>query len=338
MPERSTVNQGVQVGDESVYGTAVVADTRLSALSIMASPSMDFQRFRPAGNKFNTIAALNREFTEADLEGALTYTECIYPFSSIFGAAAITSPDAVNAPALRQWLFEVAATAADNPVSFTVQRGDGTLRETFAGFVVNDLNLNFSRDGIEMDGSGFGKAITSATGAMDAVTTTPTLEPVLATQVSVYADAYPASPTEANITSAFGVTKLTRVISANLSFGNRYSQVWALDAAQTGNVAVVEVPVEFGLELVMQADATGMARLATARAGDPQLIRIEAIGKASGTLTFRLRIDVLGRITGGGGFDDNDGVQVVTWNFDQMYDATWTRAMRVEVRNETAAL
>lgn len=337
MPERSTVNQGVQVGDETTYGTAVTADTRLSALSIMASPSMEFTRFRPAGNKFNTIAALNREFTEADLEGALTYTEAIYPFSSIFGAATITTP--ATGVTSRQHEYVVNATAADNPVSFTVQRGDGTLKETFAGFVVNELSMDFSRDGIEMSGSGFGKAITSAAGAMDTVATTPALVPVLATQVSVFADAYPGSPTEANISSAFGVTKLTRVISANLTFGNRFSQVWALDAAQAGNVAVVEVPVEFGLELVMQADATGMGYLATARNGAPILLRIAATGAIiEGTIPYSLTIDVLGRITGGGGLDDNDGVQIVTWEFDQMYDATWTRAMRVRLVNTATAL
>jgi len=337
MPERSTVNQGVQVGDETTYGTSVTADTRLSALSIMATPSMDFQQFRPAGNKFNTIAALNREFTEADLEGALTYTESIYPFSSLFGAAAITTP--ATGVLSRQHEYVVSSTAADAPVSFTVQRGDGTLKETFAGFVVNELALDFSRDGIEMSGSGFGKAIAHAAGAMDTITTTPTLLPVLATQVSVYADAYPASPTEANITSAFGVSKLTRVQSANVTFGNRYSQVWALDAAQAGNVAVVEVPVEFGLELVMQADATGMGYLATARAGTPILLRVQGIGSIiEGAITYRVTIDVLGRIVGGGNIDDSDGTQTVTWEFDMMHDSTWSRAMRVQVVNQATAL
>lgn len=344
MPERSTVNQGIQIGVESTYGVAVTANKKLPAMSIVPSPDLAFEQFRQSGNKFNSISALTQKSTAVDIEdSALTYTECIYPFSSLFGAATITTP-ALSTTA-RQWEFIVNANAADDPVSFTVQRGDGILRELFTGFVVNSLDISFEAGAQPtMSGDGFGKAMVHSAGAMDTLAgTQPALIPALITQTSVYMDPVPASPTLANIDAAFGTTKLSRAFSANTSFGNRYSRVWAIDSAQAGSsVAVVEVPVEFSLELALEADATGWALNNVAESGDARLIRIECVGGIAEDLAtdqlYRITMDFYARITGGGGTDERDGVEQITWEMAMMYDATWTRAMRVRVTNLQTAL
>lgn len=337
MPERSSVNQGVQLGQESTYGTNVTANIRLSALGISLTPDMEFQRFRPAGNKFETVSSLTKEFTSAELTGALTYTEVIYPFRSIFGAATITTPGGGSTS--RQHEYVVTATAADAPVSFTVQRGDGTLAEEAAGFVVNTLDISINRDsGIEMTGDGFAKALVHSATAMDTVTVTPSLIPVVPTQVDVYLDDYGSPANEAAVETALGTTKLTRAHEVNLTYGNRYSQVWVLDSAVTGNVAVVEVPVEFMAELVMQADATGYGVLTDARAGTALLMSVVATGAIiEGAIPYSLTFDLVGRVSGGGTVSERDGVEVISWEIAMMYDATWTRAMRVRAVNTATA-
>lgn len=343
MPERSSVSQGVQIGVESTYGTAVTANKRFAALQIVPSPDLSFERFRGAGNKFNSVAALTQRSTAVDIpDSPLTYTEVIYPFSSLFGAATITQPDVANAPTVYQHEYVVSATGADSPVSFTVQRGDGTLRETFAGFVVNSLDIAMAiGEGVTMTGDGFGGAMEHAAGVMDAISgTQPSLIPVLPTQISVYMDDLPATPSEASIDAAFGTTKLTRVFEANPSFGNRYSRVYALDAAQAGSsVAVVEVPVEFAVDLAMEADATGWGLMAAAEAGTAKLIRIEAIGGiAEDAIPYTVTLDFFGRIADGGDTEDRDGVEQISWTMDMMYDSTWDKAMRVRVINTTSGL
>ena len=89
MPERSTLNQVVQIGVESTAGTAVAPTTVLAAMSIEPSPTAQVDQFRPAGQKYRSLTALGKEWTEAALSGRLTYNEIVIPFSSAIDTATI---------------------------------------------------------------------------------------------------------------------------------------------------------------------------------------------------------------------------------------------------------
>jgi hypothetical protein len=327
MPERSSLNQVVQIGVETTSGTAVAASKRLTALSIEPSVNADIDTFRPAGQKYASLTSLGREWIEADLSGRATYTEIIYPLSSVVDTATITTPG--GGTTSRQWVFESDSTADDVPKTFTVEHGSGVRSARFAYGQVTELGLAFSRDAIEVSGSMMGKALEdpfTLTGAATALA----LIPVQPTEVTVYMD---------TTSAGLGTTKLTRVLSADWSLGSRFGPVYVLDAANTGFVAMVETEPDLTLDLVMEADANGMAQLARLRDGATRFIRIEALGATiETTIKYTLRIDMAVKVSDTGGFSDEDGVYAIEWNFTGVHDATWGKSFSITVINTLTAL
>lgn len=335
MAERSTIAQGVQIGVETTEGTLVPADKRLSALGITPSPDLTYNQFKAMGSKYTNVAVLGKEFTAVDLSGIGTYTEIVYPLSSVAQTAAITTPG--GGTLSRLWTFTPATNAADTRKSFSVENGDGNFAEKFAGMVVTDFGIDITRDGVDISGSGFGKAIqTGAT--LTATPTTIALKPIVPTQVSVYMD--PPGANQAASESALGTTKLTRVFEANFQIGGRFGPVWPLDAALNSYAATVELDPTTTLELTMEADAAGMGLFANARVGDVRMIRVEAVTTTfiETTIPWKFTLDIAGQISDGGDTDDLDGVKVVHWTFDVMNDSIWQHAWRIAVQNALTAL
>lgn len=156
MAERATIQQTVQIGVETTPGVAAPANKRLSALGVEASPQTDIATFKPQGTKFITIAALGKEWVEADLTGQLTYTESIYPLASVLGNM-ISTPSGAG----YVHVFEPKSGVADLIKTFTVQvgsRGGGAYQ--FTNGIVTEFGITFSRDSIELSGSMLGRAIT----------------------------------------------------------------------------------------------------------------------------------------------------------------------------------
>ena len=72
----ATIYQTAQIGAETVTGTNVAASQETVLVSASRfRPNPDISIFRAAGNKYPSVAALNREWTELDMDGAITYTE-----------------------------------------------------------------------------------------------------------------------------------------------------------------------------------------------------------------------------------------------------------------------
>src|SRR5689334_1191557 len=109
MAERSSLTQGVQVGVETTPGTNVAANKQFQSIGITPSPSVDMQRFRPMGTKYATIITPGKEFVEADIDGAGSYTELTYLFASCLVS---TTPSVVDTTG-QSWVFQPASTAED---------------------------------------------------------------------------------------------------------------------------------------------------------------------------------------------------------------------------------
>ena len=339
MPERSTVAQGVQIGVEATAGTAVPANRRLQSLGISIRPDMEFDEFEPSGNKFATLVLLDKEWTAADLEGRLTYTEIVYVLSSLMGTATITTPDtATNA---RQWEFTISATSADTPKTLTVESGDGSLAERVAGLLINALTLGISRDsGVSLSGEGFGRLFTAGA-TLTASPTSIALVPAMPKDFSVYVDAPPAAPyDDADVEDTLGTTKLTRVSAVEVELGDRYSQFWAVDSAQTSFATTVEGRPATTLTLTVMADSVGMGFLATAREGATRFVRIEGISnvEVEAGIPYSITIDMAVKINDVGDRDDSDNAQVIPYGMRFVYDPDWDASVRVRVVNGLTAL
>jgi hypothetical protein len=328
MPERTSIYQTTQIGVESTPQTGVAAGKKFSSISIQPAIKTDISRFRVVGNKFATVAAPNREWTTLKITGQPTYDEIVYLLAS---ALQYTAPVQQAATAAYKWTNTPALAAADAYKSYSIEQGDSVRAHKVYGCVVNDLSFTFARAGITMDGSMIGLALQDAITMTGAPTTLPVV-PILPTQVDVK-----IADTQAGLT---GASALTRCISASWSMAGRWATPWALGTAQTAWIAGVEAEPKLTAKLKVEADATGMGLLTQMRAGSAKFMRIKATGALiASTYYYDMQTDLSLKIMGEPGeFEDADGLYAIEWNFEAMYDATWTKTMQVDTINTQTAL
>lgn len=321
MAERASVFQGVQLGVESTPGTAVAASKQLQSMSLTPRIDLGVDVFRPNGNKFITVAAPGKELAGADVEGKLTYTEIVYPLSSLLGAASISGAGPFT------WSFTPSSLNPDTFKTFTVQQGNSVRAEQFAYGLFTGLNISGSRDGWDIRATMLGQAITDGITLTASPTAIP-LVPVLGKDVSVYYD---------TTSAGIGATKLGRVLRYELDFGDKYSPLWAVDSAQSSFVATVEKAPTPTIKLLVEADANGMALLTDARAGNFAYVRFAGVNG-----TNSLTIDTAVKHVKPDPYSDQDGVYAIGFNLQIAHDANWGtspgKAMTVSVVNGLSGL
>jgi hypothetical protein len=153
---RTTVTQVSQIGVEAAPGVAVPATKLLQSVGFTPSHQANIDTFGPSGQKYDSITAMNREWTELGVAGQPTYDELPYVFGSVITAPVFTSPGATA----RQQVFTPKNGQSDSPVTYTVEYGDrGGNAERCAYVLINEVTLGFSRnDGISLDGNARGLA------------------------------------------------------------------------------------------------------------------------------------------------------------------------------------
>lgn len=326
MPERATVFQTTQIGLETTPGTSVAANRRLQAVSIEPSIKADVASIRTTGVKFPTGAALGREWVEASISGMAAYNDLTYLLASVLMKA---TPAQQGSTAAYLWTFTPAQAAADTVATYTVEAGSSVRAGKFTYGLVTEFTLKADRNTVEVSGSLVGRAYQDGI-TMTASPTQVALQPVLPTQISVYAD---------DTSAGLGNTKLTRLLSAELSISNRFGTLWTLDAAESAWVAHVELQPTATLKLLLESDAQGMGLLTTMRAGSKKYVRLEAVGPViEGAYNYRLRCDLAGTVSEVGEFSDQDGVYAIEWTLQATYDSAWGKALEIALTNTLTAL
>jgi hypothetical protein len=327
MPERAQVLQQVQVGVETTKGTSVAANKLFQDISINSRARLDVQSFTPLGQKFPSLIDPTKDWSEASISGALSYSEIIYLLSSLLTQ---TTPVQQGATTAYKWTFTPAAQAEDTVKSYTVEQGSSVRGQKFTYGMVTDLGCNFDRSGCTVSGSMIGRDL------QDNITLTATPTPivqraVLPQDVDVFID-----PTS----GALGTTKYTRVFSGSLSIANRFSPLWVLDSTQSSWATHVESMPSYTIQLLMEADAQGMGLLASARARTTQFIRVQMQDSqlAGAGFPYKMQWDFAARLSEWGDFSDQDGVYAVSMTFTSVYDTGWAKAMTVAVTNAQTAL
>jgi hypothetical protein len=322
----ASIYQTAQIGVETVAGTAVAANKKLTSVGFSMSPNPDISVFRAAGNKYPSVAALNREWTEIDLEGAITYTEIVYLLSGILETAVITTSGTTG----QQWTFTPSSTAADTIKTFTIEQGSAGQAHRVAYGLVSDLTLSFGREESTIGGS------LIATALEDGITLTPApteiaLVPVTGPQISVY-----AADTVAGLA---GATKLAGAISVEWSLTNRFGPAWFLNGENEYSQHV-ELEPTLEMTLMQEADAEGMELLPIMRTGATKYIRIEAVGGVIGLgpATYKFTLDTACKVTDIGDFSDQEGVYAIEYTLGGFHDATLGGACKAVVINALTAL
>lgn len=329
MTDRATILEVTNFGVEITPGTAVAANRRMQALSVGPGIQAEMASFRPMGGKYPTIAALGKEWVEADIAGDIAcYNHLTYLLCSVL---AFDAPAQQAATTAWRWTLTPAQSATDAIRTYTVECGSGVRAGRFAHGIVTGLNLSFSRDAIGVSGAMLGRAYEDGV----TLTASPTLitpMPILPTTLDIFLD-----PTSA----AIGTTRLTRAISGALEIGDRFSPVWAINSQVLGFAATVETAPTAQLRLLLQADAAGMALLPAMRAGARRYIRLRAVGPLiESTFFYTLQIDLCGTVREVGSFSDEDGIYAIEWTFDLTFDSAWAggRIIEVQLTNIVAAL
>lgn len=328
MPENATVANTNQLGVEATPGTSVAANKLPRYLAFDLDPNIDFNRFRSMGSKFATALTPGQDFTTFSLSGQGSYSELVYAFCSNLVNVSPTTSDTTA----RTWTFTPAVRTEDTVKTFTIEQGDAVRAGKCTYGIVSDLELTFNRtDGVTVGGGGFGQQFQdniTLTGSPTAIEDAP----ILPTHIDVWAD---------DTFAGIGVTKLTRDFNVVWRSNGRFGQVWPLNSTLASFGAHVELEPTVQLELTAEYDSQGSQFFTQARAGAVKYIRVKATSTVlagAATVPYSLTIDFAGKISGLGGFDDQDGVRVVSWTLDAVDDATAGFAHKVVAVNKVSAL
>lgn len=328
MPERSALAQGVQIGVEATPGTNVAANKKFNSIGIDASMTAEMQEFRAMGNKYKTVIVEGKEWVEADLSGAGNYEELTYMFASCLVAPGAPTTSDTTA---KTWTFGPATSGEDTVKTMTVEVGGPVRAHKFNYGLVTEIEIDMSRDGVEISGAMIGQRISDNITMTVGPTTLPEV-PILPTDIDVFLD---------TTSAGLGTTKLTRVVNATIHLGDRFNPVWVLNTANNSFVAHVESEPSATITLLMEADAEGMAALTQMRAGSTKFIRIKATSPTlAGAVTvfYSLTWDAAIKVSEPGDFDETDGLFTIEWTFEMVHDGTWGKAFTVSLVNKLGAL
>lgn len=334
MAERSSISQSVQIGVETIPGTAVPANKRLASIGFKIGPKVDSNPLLPIGQKYPTLQIVGKEWAEADLSGAPVYTELPYIFASLMSAPVLTEVmDAAIHTNGWKYVFDSATFGDDAPKTYTLEQGSAFRAHRVSNGIITDFNLDWDRNEMKIGGKVLAKAVEDGI-TMTAAPTSLPQTPVKPSQLIVYLDSTAA---------ALGTTKLTRALSGSFKISSRYGPLWVVDSTQTSFVNTVEIEPKVEFTLMQMADAAALANLTTMRAGGSKFLRLEATGPiiyppGGVTVNHKFTMDFAGQISDISPFEDSDGVYAVEWTFGAVHDTTWGKAYHVEVITTTATL
>ncbi len=314
MPEVATLNNRLQVGMQSVFGTSVAATKIMKSFGIDFGINVNTDTYFPNGNIFPTSAGLIQEWTEGDLSGILTYTEVVYALSAMLGAATITTPG--GATLARQWKWSPAANAVLAPVMLTAEKGSSVYGIQVPDVVVSGFNIGWSRtDRIEIGGTALGRRLVKPF-TLTTIGASPSVElvRVMPPQIDVYVD-----PTFAGL----GTTKQLRAFEAGISLDDMYGSVWPLNSALTGHDGYIQNQPSSESTMLLAADAAGLAFLDNVRAGTTVYLRIKATGPIiEAAIPYSFIVDMPVQVSDVGTFEDSNGIYAIPWTFQPVDDGT----------------
>jgi hypothetical protein len=284
-PERSTVNQRVQVGVEAsgAHGVAVAANKVLQCFSFVFGPNANTQTYRATGRKYSSSQVENTEWVDGTCDGPIDYNGIIYVLAGIMGAVTPTAHGASTVA--KDWTFIPPVTGSLEPSTYTFQQGETVTR---AHQLAYGLFTDWGYKGDRETGLTLSSTKLLAQPLSDGITMTssPTLialAPLAGKHLNLYLDT-----TSANL----GTTQLLKVLNIDTAGAGFYGPFYPFNRANLGWTSHVDMAPKATIKLLMEADAVGMTELSYLQSGSTQFLRIQGQGSI---------IDNLQTVTIGGG-------------------------------------
>lgn len=309
MAERTLLTERIAIGFEAVAGVAATVSRRLLSANVDFSPGGEIDAFRPSGSKYPAISSIGKEWSEGSLEGKPTYDELYVWLCMNLGAPTTTTP--ATGTDSRQHVWPIKAFDPQEPRTATMERGSSVRAQRALHMYLNSIGLEYSRSEINLTGDVMARQIEDGITLTGSLTDLP-LVPVLPKDTSIYLD-----PLLADI----GTTKLLRAIEADWNLGDRFGQVWPINAALDSFAAIYETEPDAEVNLTLEADAAGMAPLAVVRSGDVRYCRIETIGSIiETTIPYTLICDFALRAKEMPEYGDEDDLMTIEYPFGMFVD------------------
>lgn len=316
MGEKASIFQTVQIGIETTPGTPVAANKKLLATSIIPAVKTEGDAFRAIGNKYPSFAVINKEWSEASIDGKLTYNEILYLLSSLLSQP---TPVQQGATTAYKWTFTSNTSAEDAGKTFTVEQGDTNSAWRAAGMKVSGLEFTFNRNEVTLTGTAIGQALETGI-TMTASPTSMTPKPVLPAHLKLY-----MADSRAGLDAAQAVS---RGFSLTWSLTDKNALAWPIGQSPV----LIESEPSVEAKLSLATDTTGLGLIATMRSGATKWFRIKAEGDTIQTsYKYTVQIDFPGQITEVGEFSDEDGLYLVEYTLAMIHDATWGKAFQIDV-------
>lgn len=332
-PERSSVNQQVQIGAESTtaLGVAVPAGKRIQCFDWVFGINGDIQRLVATGHKYTSVQEENTEWVDGTLTGTMDYNGVIYPLASVMGSA---TPVAHGSSATaNDWIFTPPITGSIVPQTYTVQQGDSTHAHSMSYVIFTQFGYKGDRKSLNVSGTMISQPISDGI----TLTSSPTaiaLNPIVAKQVNVYLD---------STSNNLGQTKLLKVMQYDYTMSGVYGPFWPINRSNVGFTSHVDLPPTCTIKLMVEADTSGMALLNYLQTGTTYYLRVQGqgsqiAGDGPGAVYATFTHDMAIKIGKPSTYQDKDGIFAIEWECIIVEDPTWGKSQTVTVTNLITAL
>ena len=252
MGVRAKVNQVVQIGVESTAGSGTVAGKLLSAWDWTFGGKAATKQFTGTGRKYPSASAELTEMSEGKISGAGDFAALVYPLSSVYGAATITSVG--TSTTAKSWTFTPPIAGAASPKTFVVQQGDTNDAEQYAYLIFSGWGYTIGRkQEVAITGDWFSQTFSDGV----TMTTSPVniaLLPMTGAMANIYLD---------TTSSGLGTTQLTNIMKFEYKGSNFYSQYWPINRANASFTSHIDMMPKNEVTLTLNADTTAMALRST---------------------------------------------------------------------------
>jgi hypothetical protein len=312
MAERSTINQRIQIGDETTPGTGVTADKLLECFNFSFTPKVDVATFRATGRRWISTAEENREWSEVKIDGNLDYAGFTY---LVAGAWGILTPSTHTAGTTsKDWIWTPAVTGAITPRTYTVEQGDSVRAHKIVYGTVTGFSYKGTRADFTCEASMIGQSISDGI-TLSSSPTAVSLVPVVGKHVNLYID---------TSSGGLGGTQVARAFSIEYSYDNAFGAFWPLNRSAASFTGTTDTAPDNTVKILVEADSTGMGYLSNLQNGDYLYVRVDMQGGIiEGTIHYAITHDMAVKLTDISEFKDQDGIFAVEYTGMIAEDPSW---------------
>jgi hypothetical protein len=318
MTHRATVSQSVQVGVESVAGTAVACNKLLTAFTWTFGAKPTTKQFTGTGRKYPSASEMLTDMSTGKVAGQGDFQELSYIFSSIFKkiTPALHSPSSTA----YDWKFIPPISGAATPQTFTLQNGDAaTTAEQYAYAMFSAFGYSFTRtQEVQITGDWFARAQNPG----QSLTSSPSevaLVPMTGAQANVYLD---------STSGGIGTTLLANPMSFSYAGSNFFGQFWPINRANASFLSHIDLMPKNEVKMKLEADTTGIAIKGNYLAlGARAYIHVDILGglaDAGNSINYEMQHDMACFVSDVSEMGDEQGAYGVEYTLQIAEDTAWS--------------